>query len=438
LPIRPLFSPPTEPTNAPLPVLVSLDWLRGLAITMVFGYAVLDYVYDLDLSLWNGLWRNFSVPLTVKLLYPLSMGCLGVAILFVVSGFCIHLSWTQQHKQSWGRFFNQRFFRLLPPYWVMLTLYTFCPPFRDPIINGVEWLSHLALLHNIRSDWAWGINSTFWTLAVQWQLYLLYPALLWLKGRLGWRNTLGVLGLTEFGLRLWLGLGEVGWVRPLFFPLVLNPLSFWFSWSIGAWLADMFLHRRPITWPKRLTWTTGLLSMGLLSCRLTQSLAFLTTALTVTGWLSLQLRQALPQTVALPSAPKRLLLAGLTGTPGTGPALPWFERLSHVGIMGYSIYLIYQPLLMNVLPVFTNMMPGGMDNWANSLPGKFCCAMAMAPITLWLAGFVHRWLERPSLKLGEWVYKQSHPPEDDAIQWISVIGQDQGNPPPKPPRVGKF
>jgi peptidoglycan/LPS O-acetylase OafA/YrhL len=47
-------------------------------------------------------------------LFPFSLGGLGVAIFFAVSGFCIHLSHLHNRNKGWSFFIYRRFFRIYP------------------------------------------------------------------------------------------------------------------------------------------------------------------------------------------------------------------------------------------------------------------------------------------------------------------------------------
>src|SRR5882762_2762678 len=104
--------------------LVFLDHIRGVAILSVFLYHTLDVSFGADHFLFKGWWRssdsNGSLPI---LLYPLTLGWLGVAIFFVVSGFCIHLSHRRSSKQKISAFFTKRFFRIYPPYLIALLVF---------------------------------------------------------------------------------------------------------------------------------------------------------------------------------------------------------------------------------------------------------------------------------------------------------------------------
>jgi peptidoglycan/LPS O-acetylase OafA/YrhL len=47
----------------------------------------------------------------------------------------------------------------------------------------------------------YGVSPAFWSIAVEVQLYLLYPVLLWLVARMGWQRTLVYIAILEIGLR---------------------------------------------------------------------------------------------------------------------------------------------------------------------------------------------------------------------------------------------
>ena len=200
------------------------------------------------------------------MLLPLSYGWAGVAIFFVVSGFCIHLSFERQGRE-WKEFFIRRFFRIYPAY--LLTLLVFAllfPATRLDFSSGhdgwLQFISHLLLIHNFNPQTSSAIDGLLWmALSLsEVQLYLIYPLLLMLVAKSGWRRTMFVLAVCEIliqGVQATLGwlLGPespVGF-RPfiydfslLFYLVKVSPLAYWFSWSLGAFVADAFLKgRRP-------------------------------------------------------------------------------------------------------------------------------------------------------------------------------------------------
>ncbi|MCI0658269.1 MAG: acyltransferase family protein, partial [Acidobacteria bacterium] len=94
-----------------------LDTLRGIAIALVFAFHSLGPSFGVDHLAWSGWLRDFSsVRRSFLALLPASLGWSGVAIFFVVSGFCIHLSHERSRRKGFKVFFIRRFFRIYPPY----------------------------------------------------------------------------------------------------------------------------------------------------------------------------------------------------------------------------------------------------------------------------------------------------------------------------------
>ncbi len=54
-------------------------------------YVLAKAAYGLDHFAWKGLVRSFQEPASLLPLFPFSLGGLGAAIFFAVSGFCLHL-----------------------------------------------------------------------------------------------------------------------------------------------------------------------------------------------------------------------------------------------------------------------------------------------------------------------------------------------------------
>jgi peptidoglycan/LPS O-acetylase OafA/YrhL len=180
-----------------------LDHLRGIAILSVFLFHTLGQAFGRD-SLPAGKWfRTLDTSLSFSLLSPLSLGGAGVALFFVISGFCIHLNFRKEG--DWGRFFRRRCFRIYPPYLAVLLVLVFLFPmsrlsFASPA-DTKQFVSHLFLFHNFDPAWFFGINPVFWSIAVEVQLYLLYPVLVALAARIGWLRLGICLAMLETALR---------------------------------------------------------------------------------------------------------------------------------------------------------------------------------------------------------------------------------------------
>src|SRR5437660_8666897 len=91
-----------------------LDHFRGIAVVAVFRFQSLGTACGRNQLPWANWIADFDASRTFLVLLPFSLGWSGVAIFFVVSGFCIHLNF--RRKPDWRDFTLRRFFRIYPPY----------------------------------------------------------------------------------------------------------------------------------------------------------------------------------------------------------------------------------------------------------------------------------------------------------------------------------
>lgn len=213
----------------------SIDALRGIAALAVVFYHALGQT-----PVEQGL---VSSRVTPVLREAASYGFTGVFLFFVISGFCIHLRWAK--ATAAGRapdvafvpFWKRRWRRLYPPYLIALAVYLGGQAASGTLkLNGFfafDLTTHLLMLHNLSKDTVYSINSVFWTLAIEEQLYLAYFLLLYLRQRFGWAVTLGVCAAARVG---WYVFGNfysyslIGWHA----PVNESALTHWFTWALGA------------------------------------------------------------------------------------------------------------------------------------------------------------------------------------------------------------
>jgi peptidoglycan/LPS O-acetylase OafA/YrhL len=311
-----------------------LDYLRGIAILAVLFFHTLSHAFGYDELPWSGWLRGFSVHTSFLWLLPFCYGGkAGVAIFFVVSGFCIHMSF-QQQGQRWGGFFIRRFFRIYPPYLAALIFSIIVILSYSRLdFQGWEvwrqWLTHLFLVHNASPQTLISINSPFWSLAVEAQLYALYPFLLMVAAKLGWHRAMFIAAACELAIR-----GTEGFIQTvnatetvggrICWLLSFSPLGFWFSWAIGAFAADAYLKGRPLPF----LGTSPILWLGLAAVsyfvKPLDFFQFLFFALATATVISRLLAGNSPKI----KVPRLAVLA-----------------LKKIGLWSYSIYLLHQPLL---------------------------------------------------------------------------------------------
>lgn len=323
-----------------------LDYIRGVAIIAVMILHTIGNVFGYDSLPWNGWVRDFSGSGWFVTFFPITFsGHAGVPVFFVVSGFCIHMSFQKQGCR-WSDFFIRRFFRIYPAYLVALffSIIVICcqrPMSLDNDIFRLQFFTHLFLVHNFHPSTVYGFAGAFWSLAVEMQLYLIYPVLLWLVAKLTWRNTLMLLAGCEIVIHAAQGLAETFGLADTIAGRVVwlvaqSPLGFWLSWAIGARIADALLKNQPFplaNW--RISSWLGLA----LVCYLIKPLAhfeFLMFAMAAATMIS------------------QLLGGQRLQTSFSETRFFWLKK---VGLWSYSIYLLHQPLLQIYTAIIYAVIP---------------------------------------------------------------------------------
>ena len=384
-------------TPRPVGQIPAVDQLRGLAILMVFGYHALGFAHVPAWESWSGWFRSFDGSPWYLAIQPLFFGWSGVAVFFAVSGFCIHLSHRKSAQAGWRVFAWRRFWRIYPPYLVSLLIFAFIYPltrlhFDGPHHGLFDWAqlgSHLLLIHNLDQRSFYGINGAFWSIAVEWQLYLIYPVLIWLVNRGGWRRTMYGIGALEVGLRCWMALaGEessTGLMAVGTLPcwVAASPFVYWFSWAAGAWLADAFVSGEPLPFARQPAWLWAALFVASGFFRPLVAFAFLFAALTTV--------------VALARLLQRPVEEGATPVFFGGTGARWARWLTAVGGVSYSLYLLHQPMLMMVQPALQRFLPMVAEQ-----PAVLFLAMwAMGGMAFIFSKAFYRWVEAPGIKFGK-------------------------------------
>ncbi len=364
-----------------------LDHIRAVALLLVLVFHSLNPAFGVNSLGWTGWFRDFGgVPKSFLPLLPCSFAWAGVAVFFAVSGFCIHLSHERSAQKSWRVFFIRRFFRIYPPYLLALCLFwVFLPHDRLAGEAGAggagagvgQFLSHAFLVHNFQPAWAYAINGSFWSIATEFQLYLIYPLLLLMSRRLGWRGALCVAAVLETGLR------TVEFLWDFNPPVLLRPLPvfYWFSWAAGARLADDWIYGRPLFLSKIPALVLVLPMLASFFFKPLFSYSFLFISLVAVKWIASWLER--PE--------------GHFSRPGVG-----FELLRRIGLVSYGVYLLHQPLL--------DLVP---DLLHGAFPHVYFHPLKLYALTLGAGGLVclfcglfYQWVEQPSIEAGKWVIRR--------------------------------
>jgi len=110
------------------------------------------------------------------------MGRLGVLMFFAISGFVIPSSLRGMRWEGFKIFAIRRFWRLYPPFWVVLTLSIACFPEHYGQLGWTRLTWDVVMLPSLARPEAW---THFWTLEVELIFYVLVAGLFLSFGRIG-------------------------------------------------------------------------------------------------------------------------------------------------------------------------------------------------------------------------------------------------------------
>lgn len=367
-----------------------LDVIRGIAIFAVFLFHSLGASFGFDRLPWDGLFRDFDVLLSFLLLYPLTYGFTGVAAFFVVSGFCIHLSYQRSAQQGWLSFFIRRFFRIYPAYLLAILVFAFIWPFG---ILEKEWFrvvgqvgTHLLAIHNLSYRTLFGINPSFWSIAVEIQLYIIYPLLILLTTRTGWKKGIIIVGCLEVFIRIVVAIHGVITDTPFPRFISASPFAYWLSWSLGAYLCECFLKgKRSRLFAMRLDIVT-ILSFVSPFFKVTAPFTFLSFA-----WLTaIVIDRFLSEKWSVSKIQEKRLLR------------TFWSHFNFLGIISYSFYLFHQPIVLLTDKILNQIFS---DTFVHPML-KFSVCMIWYPIVLLLSFVIYKAVEQPSIVIGKIVWKR--------------------------------
>jgi peptidoglycan/LPS O-acetylase OafA/YrhL len=310
-------SPPARPGLH----LKYVDGFRGLAAL----YVVLDHAWlqTVTVSPAGPLpqWAQLAEML-------LDYGKFAVTFFIAISGFCLMLP-VVRNEGSLGagggkRFFVRRARRILPPYYATLVLSIMLVvgfitnrshnPYEVALpTTAAGILSHIFLVHNLHALTITQINPPLWSIAVECQIYLLFPFLIEVRRRYGMLVVLAGTYVAAFTLESMIeGTPYVG-LLPLFL----------FVFALGMFAAEEALGPRK----KIYIWLgcamTGVMAVMLLTPRLRD----------------LALVEAVVGIVAMCG----LIVCGQWPGNPLARVATW-PPIAGIGIFSYSLYLIHFPL----------------------------------------------------------------------------------------------
>ena len=309
---------------------MQVEGMRAIAALVVF----VNHAYA---QVWNPQHGRHPVGILSAFSYFLVAGHLSVTVFIVISGFCLTLPVVRTGELRGGmlEFLKRRARRILPPYYGALVL---CLALIATVIGeptGTLWdvpvladsaavLSHVLLLQDLFGTGS--INYVFWSIAVEWQIYFLFPLLVWGFRRYGERWTVAAAMITGYAIRFAFGSTRIARISPHF--LGLFALGMVAAYVTQSPRLEYVRARKSHLW-----WWAGGISLAVAA------------GLTVTWGIGASIERFhlldLPIGIAALSS---LVLGQQAKQNALGRILSW-RPLVVVGTFSYSVCLVHAPLL---------------------------------------------------------------------------------------------
>lgn len=409
----------------------ALDGVRAIACLSVMSFHLNLFAY------LGHVWAPFTDDFGATFSSLALLGESGVLLFFTLSGFLLFLPFANAmlFDQPWPslrRYYIRRVFRILPAYYFALFLMTL---YLQPTYLQPEHLHELWLFFTFRMDFPityQQLNAPFWTLAVEFQFYLLLPLIAWLMSkvvrggalplRMG-KLALCLLAMMAWGLysRYWgflltnTGIPDPNAIVPDTITNAIKPYIFGTSgkyyeiFSIGMIIALFYLYLRKLPemslFRSRLRVVSPLIfTLGLLCLWATTIWHFY--VIYVHG---LTLHYLDPYEAFL-FRYKDVLIPWLYGLsyglcvfailhgPKTLKRPFEWSPLRWIGFVSYSLYLWHDPFIIyfqtSLLPRFQSM------GWSQSTQ-YLTYVLWVLVTTIPLSFALYRWLEMPGIHVGE-------------------------------------
>ena len=388
------FAKPAESVRSEVGDIPAIEGLRGVAVLWVLAFHYL--------VLRDGKFDDAFIT-AVKSWVPLEAfvrnGYLGVDLFFLITGFLLTLPWFRHADAGlphpdWRTFYARRARRIMPAYYVQLVFLFFVAL---PLLRPALWIqstpyivgnlgAHFTFLHytNPLTSASMTVNGALWTLAIEFQYYLLLPLVAPLFVKWPWRSLVGAF-LIAAGWR-WLAANDLDLLVAVFMKMVAHvgvkeaqirhllatQLPAWsLHFALGILAGRAWMLRRSAT-PSGVARLMPVAILVSAVLGLYTTLRYGTSILGSSGWV------AFPVLIALG-------LAAVVSWPS-----PWLSRLAAsrplaaVGRVSYSAYLYHLPVLL----LFNAYLPG---------TGPVVSFLAWMAVVLGISAASYRFVELPYL-----------------------------------------
>jgi peptidoglycan/LPS O-acetylase OafA/YrhL len=355
--------------DSPLvPRFAHIDALRAVAALSVLFVHIAAYLARQPDASW------LVIQFKRVVLDVFDLGLFGVALFFFISGFVIPFSLIGKNGMAaGGAFWINRMFRLYPPYWLSLLVVIFVEiGFDGGHFDGRQVLANISMLPQLAGIKP--ISGVYWTLFVEIIFYVLCVAL----------NVFGILGRVRVISGVVLLLCAVTAV-----PIVLNgiwgthfPVKY-FGFHLSFLFAGALVRQCMLE--------SGVSNRWCMAFVLTLQLAMV--PIVAGAVFDVPLGLSSFSWVAVSSA---YLAATLVFLGAVKFKRPTNGILLRIGASSYSLYLLH----WSVFVVLIAMLP------KDSLLSTPLLIILGVVLSLVIADFSYRWVERPSIRIGKNIVAQ--------------------------------
>lgn len=373
--------------------LLYIDGLRAIAaINVVIGHAILQ----------DRKWYNVNI-IQNRFLTAFTFGHNAVDLFIVLSGFCLMLPVIKANYQLGDLFYfyKRRIIRILPPYFLAMLLTLLMIHFFIGKLTGSKWdvsipvtkkdiILHLFLIHDVFRSTVYKINNVFWSISVEFRIYLFFPFLLYIWRKKGAFATLISSVIIAAILCIATQYIHHHYIKNVNVEVPgVNPYIILFS--LGMIAADISYSK------SKLSKLKGKLSWGWISILcLTIFVVLYRNPLNMGNYWTLNL-EILDIVFGLVTFCTLIFLAKVTDDEHNQNWLKLivsWKPLVFLGMFAYSLYLIHYPFLQ----IFTQYV---LPHFQLSKFEAICTMMVISLLTIPIAYVFFLICEKPFLKMGK-------------------------------------